>query len=406
MHYLHDTLPNGLRIIHIPCDSSVSYCGFAVDCGSRDESSVQEGMAHFVEHMIFKGTARHRSSYIINRMESVGGELNAYTSKEETFVYSIFMEDNFIRACELLCDLVLHSSFPTAEIQKETDVILDEISSYEDNPPELIFDVFENLLFAGHPLGHNILGTEESLLSFSSLDGQEFLHRWYHPDNMIFFSSGRTDFKKIRRTLEKFFHAEFPAWKANSRTIPVSHQSFNTTQKRETHQAHVLIGNRAYNMYDDSRSALALLTNIIGGPGMNSRLNLKLREKKGLVYNVEANYTPYTDTGVFSIYFGTDSQKTSNCIELVHNELKRLRETALTATQLEAAKKQIRGQIGVSSDNRENIVMAMAKSFLHYNHYDSTQEVFERIERISSADILKAANDIFDESSLSSLIYV
>ncbi|MGL4294055.1 MAG: M16 family metallopeptidase [Bacteroidales bacterium] len=406
MQYQQATLPNGLRIIHMPLNGPVSYCGFAINVGSRDEQASEEGMAHFTEHMIFKGTDKRRSWHILNRMESVGGELNAYTSKEETFVYSVFMEEHFVRACELICDLTLHSRFPQQEIDKETDVILDEINSYKDNPPELIYDEFENMVFSNHALGHNILGEEATLETFTPEMGQHFINRWYRPENMVFFSVGNTDFKKIIATLERNFHPEAFRWEGNNRTAPAANKGCYLKEEKETHQAHVLIGGRAYDMHHESRSALALLNNILGGPGMNSRLNISLREKRGYVYNVESSYTPYSDTGVFSIYFGSDQKKAEKCITLINQELKKLRDTSLTASQLEAAKKQIRGQIGIAADNKESIAMGMAKSFLQYNRYDSTEEVFAKIDRITSSDILKAANEIFDESKLSTLIYV
>lgn len=406
MHYQQATLPNGLRIIHMPVTGPVSYCGFAVNTGSRDEIPLQEGMAHFVEHMIFKGTPKRRSWHILNRMESVGGELNAYTSKEETFVYSVFMEEHFGRACELICDLIQHSLFPQQEIDKETDVILDEINSYKDNPPELIYDEFENLLFANHPLGHNILGEEATLETFSPEMGQEFMARWYRPENMVFFSVGKTDFKKVVSAVSKFYTPGDINWQGNHRIAPKENGPAFLKEEKDTHQAHVLIGGRAYHMFDEQRSTLALLNNMLGGPGMNSRLNLSLREKRGYVYNVESVYTPYSDTGVFSVYFGSDQKKAEKCIALIHQEMKKLRDNALTSSQLEAAKRQIRGQIGISADNKESTAMGMAKSFLYYNRYDSTEDAFAKIEKITSSDILKAANEILDESKLSTLIYV
>lgn len=406
MFYQQLTLANGLRIVHMPVSSPVSYCGFAINTGSRDEKPAQWGMAHFVEHMIFKGTEKRRSYHILNRMEQVGGELNAYTSKEETFVYSVFMEEHFVRACELLCDLVQHSHFPQSEIEKETDVILDEINSYKDNPPELIYDEFENLLFDGHALGHNILGDEQTLETFNTEKGKAFLDRWYLPENMIFFSVGKTNFKKVINALNRFYQPETSIWEKNNRVIPHPVRASFLKEEKDTHQAHVLIGNRAYNMFDERRTALALVNNILGGPGMNSRLNISLREKRGFVYNVESVYTPYSDTGVFSIYFGSDQKKAEKCISLVHQEMKKLRDTELSSSQLEAAKRQIRGQIGVATDNKESITMGMAKSFLHYNRYDSIEEAYAKIDKITSSDILKAANEIFDESKLSTLIYV
>ncbi len=406
MQYLHYTLPNGLRIIHMPSDSTVSYCGFAVNVGARDERSDEEGIAHFVEHMIFKGTAKRHSWHILNRMEKVGGELNAYTSKEETFIYSVFLNEQFERATELLCDLVQNSRFPDNEIEKEVDVIIDEINSYRDNPPELIYDEFENMLFHDHALGHNILGSEESLETFRSESGVGFIRRWYRPENMIFFSTGNIRFEKIIRILEKLFTVSSGAWSGHERTAPGIYVPAHQKVDKDTHQGHVIIGNRAFDMFDRRRTGLALLNNILGGPGMNSRLNISLREKRGYVYNVESVYTPYTDTGIFSVYFGSDPKKIDRCVDLIHKEFKILRDKALSSSQLEAAKRQIKGQIGVSSDNRESLTMGMAKSFLQYNRFDSLEEAYARIDALSASELLETANLIFDESKLSSLIYV
>ena len=283
MHYFSHILPNGLRMVHLPMESPVSYCGFAVNAGTRDEEANEFGLAHFVEHMMFKGTEKRKSWHILNRMENVGGELNAYTTNEETFVYSIFMEEHYRRAFELLTDLIFHSQFPQQEIEKEVDVILDEINSYEDSPSELIFDEFENLLYDGHALGHNILGDEASLLSFNSESGRSFMRRFYAPENMVFFSMGRVDFKKIVKLAESLLSdIAFPIASRN-RVAPAEILPCVKKVHKDTHQAHVLIGSRAYSMHDENRIPLFLLNNMLGGPGMNNRLNVSLREKHGLV---------------------------------------------------------------------------------------------------------------------------
>ena len=403
--YFSHILPNGLRIVHLPSASPVSYCGFAVNAGTRDEEMDEFGLAHFVEHMIFKGTEKRKSWHILNRMENVGGELNAYTTKEETFVYSIFMEEHFRRAFELLSDLVFHSQFPEQEIEKEVDVILDEINSYEDSPSELIFDEFENLLFDGHALGHNILGDEQSLLGFGSESGKSFMRRFYAPENMVFFSMGRIPFKKIVQMAESTLSdIAFPL-AARNRTAPGELLPVSRQIHKDTHQAHVLIGGRAYSMHDEKRLPLFLLNNLLGGPGMNNRLNVSLREKNGLVYNVESNVTSYTDTGLASIYFGTDPKNKEKAIRLVYKELAKLREVKLTATQLAAAKKQVIGQLGVSGDNREGLFLGLGKSFLHYNRYDTLPEVFAKVEKLTAGEIREVANEIFAPERLFSLIY-
>ena len=348
MAYSTFTLPSGLRIIHTTSPTNVAYCGFAVDTGTRDELPQEQGMAHFVEHLIFKGTHKRKAWHILNRMENVGGDLNAYTNKEETVIYSAFLKEHFDRAAELLADIVFHSLFPSNEIEKEVEVIIDEIQSYEDSPAELIFDDFEELIFPDHPLGRNILGNPELLRKFTSEDAQHFVHRHYQPQNMVFFVQGNIPFSKVIRTLEKVT-AEIPPWHEEKqvRTQPAAYQPRQLTLHKDTHQAHVMIGGRGYHAYDERRTGLYLLNNILGGPGMNSRLNVSLREKKGLVYNVESNLTSYTDTGTFCIYFGCDPHDTAHCISLVHKELKKIRDKALTSLQLHAAKKQIIGQIGV-----------------------------------------------------------
>ena len=394
MQYNIHTLSNGLRIIHEPSSSKVAYCGFAVDAGTRDEAENEQGMAHFVEHLIFKGTRKRKAWHILNRMENVGGDLNAYTNKEETVIYSAFLTEHFGRALELLADIVFHSTFPQNEIEKETEVIIDEIQSYEDTPSELIFDDFEDMIFRNHPLGRNILGRPDLLKKFRSEDAMAFTSRFYQPSNMVFFVLGDFNFQKIVRQVEKLL-VDLPLVTVeNQRTIPPLYVPEQLVVHKETHQAHVMIGSRGYNAYDDKRTALYLLNNILGGPGMNSRLNVSLRERRGLVYTVESNLTSYTDTGAFCI-----------CLKLTYKELKRMRDVKMTSSQLMAAKKQLIGQIGVASDNNENNALGMAKTFLHYNKYESSESVFRRIEALTAEGLLEVANEMFAEEYLSTLIY-
>ena len=392
MQYNIHTLSNGLRIIHEPSSSKVAYCGFAVDAGTRDEAENEQGMAHFVEHLIFKGTRKRKAWHILNRMENVGGDLNAYTNKEETVIYSAFLTEHFGRALELLADIVFHSTFPQNEIEKETEVIIDEIQSYEDTPSELIFDDFEDMIFRNHPLGRNILGRPDLLKKFRSEDAMAFTSRFYQPSNMVFFVLGDFNFQKIVRQVEKLL-VDLPLVTVeNQRTIPPLYVPEQLVVHKETHQAHVMIGSRGYNAYDDKRTALYLLNNILGGPGMNSRLNVSLRERRGLVYTVESNLTSYTDTGAFCIYFGTDPEDVDTCLKLTYKELKRMRDVKMTSSQLMAAKKQLIGQIGVASDNNENNALGMAKTFLHYNKYESSESVFRRIEALTAEGLLEVAN--------------
>jgi len=391
-------------MIHLHSESPVAYCGFAVNAGTRDERQDEFGLAHFIEHMLFKGTRRRRSWHILNRMELVGGELNAYTTKEETFIYSTFLSDDFERAVELLSDLVFHSNFPEKEIEKEREVVLDEINSYKDNPSELIYDEFENMLFHGHEIGHNILGETQSLNRFTHQSCLSFSSRNYQPGNMVFFSMGNIPFAKIIHWITKYTEEQNAGKTVIHRISPNGIPVGNKQLEMESFQAHVMIGSRGYSLFDEKRPALYLLNNILGGPGLNSRLNLSLREKHGYVYNVESNLTTYTDTGVFSVYFGCDQKHVEKCIKLVHKELKELRNKILTDKQLHAAKKQLKGQLGISNENSENVALSMGKVFLHKNRFYSLEDNYNLIDNITSRELWEAANDIFDENRLSQLI--
>ncbi|WP_165042031.1 pitrilysin family protein [Dysgonomonas sp. ZJ709] len=405
INYHSHILSNGLRIVHKPMEGNVSYCGFIVNAGTRDEESDEYGMAHFVEHMLFKGTKKRRSHHIINRMEHVGGELNAYTNKEETVIYSIFLEEHFGRAFELLSDLVFHSEFPQSEIEKEVEVIIDEIHSYEDSPSELIFDEFEDLVFKDSDIGHNILGDPDQLIGFDTTKAKSFVNKHYIPSNVVFFSMGKTDFKKIIYWAEKYLSDLTFSEYGGHRLTPKIISPINKADNKDTSQVHALIGGRSYPILDPKRRTLHLLNNILGGPGMNSRLNISLREKRGYVYNVDSSATAYSDTGILSIYFGCDKKNANKCIDLIHRELKKLRDIKLTTSQLAIAKKQLIGQIGVSSDNHENLALTLGKSFLYYNHINTLEESFSRIEAITSSQLQEVANEIFDENRLFSLIY-
>lgn len=399
------TLANGLRIIHTSSPTSVVYCGYAINAGTRDEQPHEAGLAHFVEHMLFKGTTRRRAWHVLNRMENVGGDLNAFTNKEETVVYSAFLKKDFARALELLTDIVFHSTFPQHEIDKERGVILEEIDSYEDNPAELIFDDFEGILFRGHSLGHNILGTPKHIKRFTTASGLNFTERYYHPANAVLFIYGNIPFSRIVMWAERLT-AHISSGTANTgRTAPPSYAPNQVESTRHTHQTHVMMGCAGYPSGDKRRTGLYLLNNMLGGPGMNSRLNLALREQTGLVYNVESNLVNYTDTGVFNIYFGTDANEADRCIELTQKELQRLCERPLTTLQLSAAKKQLIGQIGVASDNFENTALGMAKAYLHHNEYERTEILFHRIEALTTKDLWDISNELFHRDSLTTLIY-
>lgn len=404
-HYVTNILSNGLRIILQQTSSQVAYCGYAVNAGTRDEDADTPGMAHFIEHMLFKGTTRRKAWHIINRMEHVGGDLNAFTNKEETVIYCSFMKQDFSRAAELLTDLVFHSVFPQHEIEKECEVIIDEIKMYEDTPAELIFDDFEDLIYAGHPLGRNILGNAERLHSYGKNHADAFFHRYYKPDNMVFFVMGNYTIEQVVKEIEKRTYDISGPPVAMHRQQPALCSARRLNVNKNYHQAHIMIGGRAYDGKSTKRVALNLINNILGGPGMNSRLNIALREHRGLVYEIESNYTPYTDIGTFSIYFGCDHDDVDRCIELVLKELKQFRDQRLSDSQLRAAKKQLIGQIGVSSDNNENNALGMAKTFLHYNRYITSEEAFKNIELLTADLLQEVAQEILDEKNLSILCY-
>ena len=447
MKYNTYTLDNGLRIIHLPSDSQVVYCGYQINAGTRNEEPGEEGLAHFCEHVTFKGTERRKAWHILNCLESVGGDLNAYTNKEGTVYYSAILKEHIARAVDLLSDIVFHSVYPQAEIDKEVEVICDEIESYNDSPAELIYDEFENILFKGSPLGHNILGTAEQVRSFKTEDALRFTRKLYRPDNAIFFAYGDIDFKKLVKLIQKALgecpkgrelacsadckSAETPTEERIAEETPtvetpteemeagdanhkVQSSKLNVQSKvagqtivmqKNTHQAHVMIGTRAYDVNDDRRMPLYLLNNMLGGPGMNAKLNLALREHNGLVYTVESTMVAYGDTGTWSIYFGCDEHDVKRCLRLVRKELDKFMQKPLSDAQLKAAKKQIKGQIGVACDNRENFALDFGKSFLHYGWEKNVDRLYEQVDAITAAQIQAVAQELFDKDRLTTLIF-
>ena len=431
MKYNTYTLDNGLRIIHLPSDSKVVYCGYQINAGTRNEEPGEEGLAHFCEHVTFKGTERRKAWHILNCLESVGGDLNAYTNKEGTVYYSAILKEHIARAVDLLTDIVFHSVYPQAEIDKEVEVICDEIESYNDSPAELIYDEFENIIFKGSPLGHNILGTAEQVRSFKTEDALRFTRKLYRPDNAIFFAYGDIDFKKLVRLLKKSFLSEERRVKSEETTFGdrresqfnspeaqaqfnIQHSTFNTqhsfegqtiVMQKNTHQAHVMIGTRAYDVSDSRRMPLYLLNNMLGGPGMNAKLNLALREHNGLVYTVESTMVAYGDTGIWSIYFGCDEHDVKRCLRLVRKELDKFMQKPLSEAQLKAAKKQIKGQVGVACDNRENFALDFGKSFLHYGWEKNVDRLYEQVDEITAEQIQAVAQELFDKDRLTTLIF-
>ena len=412
MKYNTYTLDNGLRIIHLPSDSQVVYCGYQINAGTRNEEPGEEGLAHFCEHVTFKGTERRKAWHILNCLESVGGDLNAYTNKEGTVYYSAILKEHIARAVDLLSDIVFHSVYPQAEIDKEVEVICDEIESYNDSPAELIYDEFENILFKGSPLGHNILGTAEQVRAFKTEDALRFTQKLYRPDNAIFFTYGDIDFKKLVRLLQRALADDESVVKLAEEKLPKNYPPVGDgiagqtiVMQKNTHQAHVMIGTRAYDVNDDRRMPLYLLNNMLGGPGMNAKLNLALREHNGLVYTVESTMVAYGDTGTWSIYFGCDEHDVKRCLRLVRKELDKFMQKPLSDAQLKAAKKQIKGQIGVACDNRENFALDFGKSFLHYGWEKNVDRLYEQVDEITATQIQAVAQELFDKDRLTTLIF-
>ena len=401
------TLSNGLRVIHQPSDSNVVYCGFELNVGTRNEEPGYEGMAHFCEHVSFKGTKRRKSWHISNALESVGGDLNAYTNKEDTVYYAAVLKEHTARAIDLLTDIVFYSTYPQAEIDKEVEVICDEIESYNDSPAELIYDEFENLLFANHALGHNILGTAERVRSFKTADAQRFTQLYYRPENSIFFLYGDVDFKRVVRLLERATSDFAPSKPiiepALNQPLPPNMPDF-IEKNYGTHQAHVMVGTRGYDIHDKRRMSLYLLNNLLGGPGMNARLNLSLRERHGLVYTVESSMVSYCDTGVWAIYFGCDPKDVGRCLKLVHKELDRVIQKPLSDTQLRAVKKQIKGQIGVACDNRESFALDFGKSYLHYGWERDLNSLFRHIDEVTAESMQQVAAELMQQERLTTLV--
>ena len=428
MNYNTHTLANGLRIIHLPSAQPVVYCGYAVGAGTRDEElGREEGMAHFCEHITFKGTERRSSMQILGHLESVGGDLNAFTNKEETVYHAAVLKENIDRAVDLLTDIVFHSTYPQAEIDKEVEVIVDEIESYNDSPAELVYDLFENAVFGGHPLGHNILGTAEKLRRYTTADALRFTRRYYRPENSVFFAYGDVDFRKLVRLLERANAADAAAESVAAVSLPPQQSAISDNSccgggkdtaaallppyvaqhiehHMDTHLAHVMLGTRAYDVHDERRIALYLLNNILGGPGMTARLNVSLRERNALVYTVESMAQSYSDTGLWAVYFGCDPKNVKRCLRLIRRELDKVMQRPLSDAQLRSAKRQIRGQIGIACDSRESFALDFAKSYLHYGWRKDVTALCERIDALTAADLQRVAQDLFAEERLTTLV--
>ncbi|MCX6335305.1 MAG: pitrilysin family protein [Bacteroidia bacterium] len=405
MKLFFHTLSNGIRLVHHRTDGMVAHCGLIINTGSRNEMEAEHGMAHFIEHMLFKGTRKHKYIYILTHLDEVGGELNAYTTKEETAIYSSVLKEDFEKAVDMISDISFNSVFPEEEIEKEKDVIIDEINSYLDTPSELIFDDFEELAFQGQRLGRNILGTPETVKSFTRRDLEKFVAKNYNTHQMVFCSVGNIPDDVSLKLFNKYF-GSFPAkTKKNGLGKIPSYTPSSITKHKKTYQNHCIIGNVAYPVRDKRRIGMSLLNNILGGQGMNSRLNISLREKRGLAYNVESSYNAYHDTGLFSIYFGTDSQNLEKSIAITYSELNRLRTTKLGTIQLSKAKTQVKGYLARGYEHYESLMLSMGKNLLINNKIDSLEEICKKLEVITSSQLLDISNEVFEPSRLSTLIY-
>lgn len=410
--YQTAVLENGLRIIALSTTSPVVYCGYQLNVGTANELPDEEGIAHFCEHVTFKGTTRRTAIDVIQCLEQVGGDLNAFTTKTNTVYYSAILKDHLPRAIDLLTDIVFHSIYPQKEINKEVEVICDEIESYNDSPAELIYDEFENIIFRGHPLGHSILGTAERVRKFTTEDALRFTQKHYQPMNSVFFAYGDVDFDTLLSLLEKENHSKVRIKGETENPIETPLPALSEYQPqtvkidKHTHQAHVMIGNRAYSIHDKRRMALYLLNNILGGPGMSARLNLALRERRGLVYTVDSSMVSYSLTGIWSIYFGCDADDLDECMRLVRAELDHFIDIPLIDDELSVAKQQIKGQIGIACDNRENLALDFGKGFLHYGWKKDISALYRNIDAITAEEVQAVARELFPEERLTKLIYI
>lgn len=405
MDYQVHQLQNGIRVLHQSSPSNISHACIIINAGSRDEGASKDGLAHFIEHLLFKQTVKRTTNQILNRLELVGADLNAYTTKEYTCVHASFLNPHLERSLDLFEDIVFHSVFPEEEIKKEKEVVLDEISSYQDQPDEAINDDFEDLLFEGHSLGRNILGTPESVQSFTKKDIFDFHRANYRTDEIILGIFGDYDFKTIIRISEKLY-GNIPAnLPERKRTKPGTYSVKTQIFSKPINQSHCVIGNRSYSIHHKHKTGFLLLNNLLGGNGMSSRLNLEIREKYGIAYTIESGYTPMSDTGIFSIYFGTDTEKTEKALKLIEKELKKLRDNKLGPIQLQQAKNKLIGQIALGEENRMGLLISMSKSLLDYGRVDSLEEVFAKINEVNEFQLLEIANEMFDPKKLSSLIF-
>ena len=396
-------LPNGIKGIHRRTKSSITHCALVVNAGTRDEREGEYGLAHFAEHAFFKGT-EHRKAYQVNcRLENRGGELTAYTTKEDTTIHATTLRSDFKKAAELISDIAFHSTFPEHELQREREVIVDEINTYKDSPADMIFDTFEDMIFEGSELGHNILGTKSSLARHTSESIKRFITRTHTTDQMVFSTIGNMPLSRVQSVAEQYFGTKPATKRTFSRSQPKDVAPFERTVNKHTHQTHCIIGARAYNIHAERRLPLALLINILGGPSANSRLNMVLRERNGLSYNTEAVYTPYNDCGMVAIYFSSDHHNADHCRELIDAELCSLRTTPLTARRLAMTKRQFLAQMAISMENNEGYMLGAGKSYLVHDEIDTLEEVYRKVSAVKAEQIMEVAEEIFSRTS--TLIY-
>jgi predicted Zn-dependent peptidase len=405
MEYKTHVLPNGIKLIHVQSASAVAHCGFFINTGSRDEVGHEQGVAHFIEHLFFKGTKKRKAFHVLSRLEDVGGDLNAYTTKEDTCVHASFLKEHYDRTLELFSDIVFHSTFSEKAIESEKDVIIDEINSYKDSPSEQIYDDYEEHFYGKHPMGRNILGTTKTLKKLNRDDVLAFIDRKYNTDEMVLASVGNIPFARLKHYFEKYF-GNIPANTRNGERLKFTgYQPFSHTQRKNTFQVHAVLGNLGYDMKDPRRTGLHLLSNIIGGPGMVSRLNLALRERKGYTYNIESSFTPCTDSGIFTVYFSSDKDNLEKCFDIIDKEFDLLRNKPLGTQQLKKAKQQIIGQLAISFESYENQMLSIGKSYLVYDKVDSLEEIFSKFEDVNASELMDIANEVLAPAQISTLIY-
>lgn len=403
-YYTHE-LPNGIRLIYMPVTSLIAHAGLFINTGSRDEKYFEHGMAHYLEHVFFKGTSKRKAYHILSRLEDVGGELNAFTTKEDTCIHASFLKEDLDRALELIFDIACNATFPEKEIEKEKEVIIDEINSYKDNPSELIFDDFDEMLYPNHPLGRSILGTPESLKSFHRKEILDFIQANYETDRMVVCVIGSLKLEYVKKVFEKYFKNIPIRAKNRKREEIKDYQPAYLELNRNTYQTHCIIGARTFSYQDPRRLTLHLLANLLGGPGMSSRLNLSLRERHAYTYNIDSSYTPYSDTGIFNIYFGTDKENLQKCLKLIQVELDLLKNKALSTIQFSKAKKQLIGQLAIAAENNENMMITLGKSYMIYNKVDTLEEINKQIDAITSLQLMELANEVLDNNHFSTIIY-